>query len=259
MMTRVKTRRELEAMRISGRMLATVLELLRAQAAVGMSTKDLADMAAAELKGLGGQPAILGYQGFPDVICTSVNDEVVHGIPSPNRILKLGDIVGLDFCVSYQGMISDAAISVIISKTPGKGYGSSADAKLNNLSRDTQRALTAGIGVLKDDVYVGDISTAVQAVLDKGGYGIVRDLVGHGVGHDMHEEPNIPNYGKAGRGPRLKAGMTIAIEPMATLGTDRVFIEPDGWTIRSRDASLAAHFEHTVLITKDGAEILTQL
>lgn len=251
MMTRVKTRRELEAMRISAGMLATVLEKLRQEATAGMSTKDLADIAASEVKRLGGQPAILGYQGFPDVICISVNDEVVHGIPSPRRILKSGDVVGLDFCVNYQGMISDAAISVIIDQT--------ADSRLKALLRDTERALMAGIGTLKDGVAVGDISAAVQAVLDKGHYGIVRDLVGHGVGHDMHEDPNIPNYGRAGHGPHLKAGMTIAIEPMATLGTDRVYIDPDGWTIRSRDGSLAAHFEHTVLITENGFEILTKL
>ncbi|MEO8784759.1 MAG: type I methionyl aminopeptidase [Candidatus Saccharimonadales bacterium] len=251
MMTRVKSRRELEAMRVSGQMLATVLELLRHQTIAGLSTKDVATIAATELKRLGGKPAFLGYQGFPDIICISVNDEVVHGIPSPDKHLKDGDLVGLDFGVNYQGMITDSAISLIVGKT--------GDTKLKALVRDTEQALLAGIGVVKDGVAVGDIGAAVQAVLDKGRYGIVRDLVGHGVGHDMHEEPNIPNYGRAGHGQRLKTGMTIAIEPMATLGTDRVFIDPDGWTIRTRDGSLSAHFEHTVLITEDGSEILTSL
>jgi methionyl aminopeptidase len=251
MMTRVKSRRELEAMRLSGQMLASVLKLLRQQTVAGMSTKDVANLAAAELKRLGGQAAFLGYQGFPDVICISVNDEVVHGIPSPNRHLKEGDLVGLDFGVNYQGMITDAAISLIVGKT--------GDSKLKLLVRDTEAAMMAGISVVKDGVATGDIGAAVQAVLDKGHYGIVRDLVGHGVGHDLHEDPNIPNYGRAGHGQRLKAGMTIAIEPMATLGTDRVYIDPDGWTIRTRDGSLSAHFEHTVLITEDGAEILTSL
>jgi methionyl aminopeptidase len=159
--------------------------------------------------------------------------------------------VGLDFGVNYQGMITDAAISLIVGKT--------GDSKLKLLVRDTEAAMMAGISVVKDGVATGDIGAAVQAVLDKGHYGIVRDLVGHGVGHDLHEDPNIPNYGRAGHGQRLKAGMTIAIEPMATLGTDRVYIDPDGWTIRTRDGSLSAHFEHTVLITEDGAEILTSL
>ena len=252
MMTRVKTKPELAAMRIGGQMLATVLTLLEQEAAAGMSTKDLADMAATELKRLGGKPAIKGYQGFPDVICTSVNEQVVHGIPSPNRILKDGDIVGLDFCVNYKGMITDSAISLIVG-------GKSGQTRHIQLLKDTERALMAGIGAVHAGCHVGDISAAVQAVLNQGKYGIVRDLVGHGVGHDMHEDPNIPNYGRAGTGMQLQAGMTIAIEPMATLGTDRVFVDPDGWTIRTRDQSMSAHFEHTVLVTDTGSEILTQL
>lgn len=232
-------------------MLAAVLSLLKAQITAGMSTQDLADLAASELKRLGGKPAFLGYQGFPSVICISVNDQVVHGIPSATRILKDGDLVGLDFGVNYKGMITDAAVSVII--------GKSGDTKAKQLLTATEQALQAGIGAVKHGATTGDIGAAVQKVLDKGHYGIVRDLVGHGVGHDVHEDPNIPNYGKAGTGFRLQAGMTIAIEPMATLGTDRVYIDPDGWTIRTRDGSLSAHFEHTVLVTKDGAEVLTEL
>lgn len=252
MMTRVKTKPELDAMRTGGKMLATVLALLKQEAVPGMSTKDLANIAAAEVKRLGGKPTIKGYQGFPDVICISVNDQVVHGIPSPNRILKPGDLVGLDFCVSYKGMITDAATSLIIG-------GNNGQTRHVQLLKDTERALMAGIGAVRAGCHVGDISAAVQAVLEQGKYGIVRDLVGHGVGHDMHEDPNIPNYGRAGTGMVLQAGMTIAIEPMATLGTDRVFVDPDGWTIRTRDQSLSAHFEHTVLVTDTGSEILTSL
>lgn len=250
MMTKVKTDLEIQAMRTGGRMLAQVLRILEGRIEAGMSTKDLAVLAKQELRALGGQPTILGYGGFPDVICISVNDEVVHGIPRSDRILDDGDVVGLDFCVTYRGMVTDSAISVVVGTT---------DKKTTKLLETTWRALYAGIDACKADVRVGEISAAVQAVLDEAGYGIVRDLVGHGVGHDMHEDPNIPNYGRKSDGPVLRAGMTIAIEPMATLGSYKVTTDPDGWTIRTVDGSLAAHFEHTVLITPTGAEILTEL
>jgi methionyl aminopeptidase len=250
MYTRVKTSAEIAAMRESGRMLATVLQLLKAEAAEEMTTKDLAEMASRELKSLGGKPAFLGYQGFPDVLCVSVNDEVVHGIPSRTRVLQDGDVVSLDFGVTYHGMVTDSALTVTIGN-PGK--------QVQKLVEATEAAMYAGIDTVKDGVRTGDIASAVQKVLDKGGYGIVRDLVGHGTGHQVHEDPNIPNYGHAGIGPMLKAGMTIAIEPMATLGTHRVWLDKDNWTVRTQDGSLAAHFEHTILITHDGAEILTAL
>lgn len=250
MMTRVKTPAEIEAMRRAGKMLATVLDYLRHQIAADMTTKDLADLARTKLEELGGEPSFLGYQGFPDVICLSVNDEVVHGIPG-DRVLRNGDVVGMDFGVTVDGMVTDAAITVIV--------GGKADDRVKNLVRDTETALLTGIETLREGVRVGDIGAAVEAVLDKGKYGIVRDLVGHGVGHQLHEDPNIPNYGRAGRGPELKAGMTVAIEPMATLGTDDVVLAADHWTIQTRDGSLSAHFEHTILITEDGYEILTTL
>jgi len=249
MMTVVKTASEIAAMRESGHMLASVLNLLASKLNTGMSTKDLADYAKQELKSLGGQPVFLGYQGFPDVLCVSLNDEVVHGIPNPKRIIKDGDIVGLDFGVTYRGMITDAAISLIAGKKPHQ--------KDVALVRDTKQALIAGIEAVHGGVQTGDIAAAVYEVLQKGKYGVVRDLVGHGVGHDLHEEPNVPNYGRERTGERLEAGMTIAIEPMATLGDYRVFIDQDGWTVRTRDGSRSAHFEHTILITEDGAEILT--
>jgi methionyl aminopeptidase len=251
MLTRIKTAEEIEAMREGGRILAAVLQLLKKSIVPGMITKELADIAAAELERLGGVPSTLGYHGFPEVMCISVNDEVVHGIPSKKHVLNAGDVVGLDLCVTYKGMITDAALSVIV--------GTTGDAKLTNLLRDTETALHAGIAAVHDGVHVGDIAAAVQAVLEPKGYGIVRDLVGHGVGHELHEEPNIPNYGRAGKGPMLHAGMTIAIEPMATLGKYDVFLDIDQWTIKTRDGSWAAHFEHTVLVTEDGAEILTSI
>lgn len=238
-------------MRESGRQLAVVLEYLRPLVEPGMTTKDLADLAAEKLRSLGGKPAFLGYQGFPDVICISLNDEVVHGIPSRDRTIQDGDIVSLDFGVAVERMITDAAISVVA--------GTTKDAKVTELLRVTERSLMAGISTLQDDVQVGTIAEAIESVLNKHQYGIVRDLVGHGVGHAVHEDPNIPNYGRANTGPHLEAGMTIAIEPMATLGREEVYLDKDGWTIKTRDGSLAAHFEHTILITEQGFEILTQV
>jgi methionyl aminopeptidase len=249
MITRVKTAQEIAAMRDSGRMLAAVLQVLKSQLEPGMSTKALADIAAAELKTLGGQPTCLGYQGFPEVICISVNDEVVHGIPRPERIIIDGDIVSFDFGVTYRGMITDAAISTIAGRPKQKGH--------IQLLKDTEQALASGIASVHDRVRTGDIGAAIERSLEHRKYGIVRDLVGHGVGHEFHEDPNIPNYGRPNTGPWLSAGMTIAIEPMVTLGSDRVYQANDGWTILTRDGSWSAHFEHTVLITADGAEILT--
>ena len=251
MYTKVKTPDELAAMRESGRMLATVLGVLTQRLQVGMSTKDLADIAKAELKALGGTPPFLGYYGFPDVICISVNQEVVHGIPRTDKIIQQGDIVSMDFGVTYRGMITDSATSVIADKAR--------NSREQSLLDTTRVSLDAGIDVLHAGVHVGDIAAAVQTVLDAGKLGIVRELVGHGVGHQLHEDPNIPNYGRAGTGPQLQAGMTIAIEPMATLGDYRVAVMDDDWTVVSRDGSRAAHFEHTVLITQDGHEVLTQV
>lgn len=251
MQTKVKTPTEIESMRESGRMLAVVLDVLKASVAVGMTTQQLNDIAARELRALGGQPSFLGYQGFPAELCVSLNEEVVHGIPSAKRIINDGDIVSMDFGVTYKGMITDAARSVIAGKPKQRRH--------IELVERTLASLDAGINVVQHQVRTGDIGSSVQTVLDKFHYGIVRDLVGHGVGHHLHEDPNIPNYGRKGTGPWLEAGMTIAIEPMATLGTDRVNVAEDGWTIVTADKSWSAHFEDTVLITLDGAEILTRL
>lgn len=251
MQTRVKTSGEIATMRESGRMLATVLQALKPQVVAGVSTKQLAEAAARELKALGGEAPFLGYQGFPDVICISLNNEVVHGIPRADRIVAAGDIVSLDFGVKYRGMITDSAISVL---APG-----SKNQKHLELLKHTEESMMAGIAAVHDRVRTGDIGAAVEAVLNRWHYGIVRDLVGHGVGHELHEDPNIPNYGRPNTGPWLDKGMTIAIEPMATLGTDRVYMADDGWTILTADGSWSAHFEHTVLITGDGAEIITEV
>lgn len=251
MHTRVKSKKEIEAMREGGKMLATVLNSLKAQVSPGLTTKELANFAADELKSLGGEPSFLNYQGFPDVICISVNNEVVHGIPSPERVIKKGDIVSLDFGVTYRGMITDGAVSVIVGQAHEKAH--------KKLLQETEKSLYIGIRSVRNGVRTGDVGAAIQKVLDKGGYGIVRDLVGHGVGHSLHEDPNIPNYGRPHTGPWLEAGMTIAIEPMATLGGYQVGVANNGWTILTLDDSLSAHFEHTLLITENGAEILTKL
>jgi methionyl aminopeptidase len=251
MITKVKTAGEIAAMRTSGQMLAKVLQKLQAEIKPGMTTMDLNNIAAKELAALGGEPAFKGYQNFPDVLCVSVNDEVVHGIPRADHVIKDGDIVGMDFGVKYKGMITDAAVSVIAGKPKQQGH-------IRLLER-TKSALETGIAAVHDQVRTGDIGSAIENYLKQYNYGIVRDLVGHGVGHEVHEDPNIPNYGRANTGPWLEKGMTIAIEPMVTLGSEKVYVAPDGWTIKTADKSWAAHFEHTILITEDGAEILTSL
>ncbi len=246
--TRVKTASEIEKMRESGRMLATVLGITEQSIETGITTLEIAKIAKKELEKLGGKPAFYGYLGFPDVICISVNDEIVHGIPS-DRKLESGDLVGLDFGVSYEGMITDAAKTIIV----GRGDDP------RGLVETTEMALYSGIDVVKDGTTIGDIGAAIADVLDSKSFGIVQELVGHGVGYELHEEPNIPNYGTRGTGVEIKTGMTIAIEPMATLGSREVIISKDGWTVKTKDGSLASHAEHTVLVLEDGYEILTAL
>lgn len=249
MSARVKTDSEIKAMRTSGRLLAQVLSKLQKTAEAGMTTGDLNEIAKQELRGTGGTPAFLGYHGFPGAVCASLNDEVVHGIPSNNRVIKDGDLLSLDFGVTYDGMITDSALSLIV--------GQPTSGRQDSLVGDTEAALEAGIRVIKSGATTGDIGYAIERALVRGGYGVVRDLVGHGVGHNLHEDPNIPNYGKRGKGYKLSAGMTIAVEPMATLGDYKVFVDSDGWTVRTKDGSLSAHFEHTILVTEEGAEVLT--
>ncbi len=243
-----KTPQEIENIRISGHMTAKVLQLLAKRAIPGVTTEELDALAMEEVERLGGKPAFLGYQGFPKSVCISINDEIVHGIPR-GTVLRAGDIVGLDYGVDYHGMITDSAVTV------GVGKISKEAQRLITL---TERSMYAGIDQVKGGAHTGDISAAVQAVLAPEHLGIVRDMAGHGVGHEIHEDPWIPNFGVAGKGPVLQTGMTIAIEPMATLGTHEVIFESDGWTVSTADGSLAAHFEHTVLVTDDGYEVLTQ-
>lgn len=250
MMTSLKTDAEITAMREGGRMLALVLDLMRKKATAGLTPKDMAAMARQELRALGGQPAFLGFYGYPDIICISVNDRVQHSIPD-NVPFKAGDVVNFDFGVRHKGLITDAGITICIDNktTP--------DTK--RLIEGTEQALYAGLEVVRAGCRVGDISATIEQGLKRYRLGIVRELVGHGVGHELHEDPEVPNYGKAGKGPTLEAGMTIAIEPITTLGSPAIYEGRDGWTLYSADGSWSAQFEHTVLVTPNGHEILTKL
>lgn len=247
---KLKTPEQLDAMRVSGKMLATILQILTKEAKEGMTPKDLSRMASEELKKLGGTPSFLGFEGYPDVICISVNDQVQHSIPT-DVPLKNSDIVNFDFGVTYRGMVTDAGTTVCIGGNPTNDQ--------KRLLEGTENALNAAIDKLKPGVKVGDISATIESVLKKYKLGIVRELVGHGVGFELHEDPEIPNYGRAGMGPMLHEGYTIAIEPITTLGKPDIYQEKDGWTLRTWDGSLSAQFEHTLLVTESGCEILTQV
>lgn len=248
-----KTQDQILAMRECGKILATIFEGLKKQLKPGMTGLEADAWVAAEITRLGAEATYRTSEvGFPNVICTSVNDAIVHGVPT-NDPFEAGDVVGFDLVIAYKGMKTDSAFTTVIGEAP-KGA-------VKHLVSQTERSLMAGIDAIKGDgTHIGDISAAVEAVLDGANLGIVRELVGHGVGQEMHMPPEVPNYGTKGTGPILRAGDTIAIEPMASLGDERVRgpLE-DKWTFATRDGSLAAHFEHTVLITEDGAEILTLL
>jgi methionyl aminopeptidase len=247
---RAKTPADLENMRVGGKLLAKILKDLAGKVQPGVIPKDLSAQAEQLIKKHNMQAVVLGYEGFPDVICISVNNAIVHGIPG-NQPIRQGDLVKLDLTLGYKGMINDSAVSVLAG-----GHGS---AGVQRLLDGTKAALNAGIAAIKGEgTRVGDISQAVQDVLEKEYHlGVIRELVGHGVGYSIHEAPNIPNYGVAGTGPVLHQGMTIAIEPMASLGDWHIAVAKDKKTIVMKDDSLGAHFEHTVLITEDGCEILT--
>ncbi|MFI5347465.1 MAG: type I methionyl aminopeptidase [Elusimicrobiota bacterium] len=244
----VKSAGELATMRQAGAVVADILVLLSGIIKPGMTTGQIDQIAREELKKRGAKPAFLNYHGFPGVICLSINHEVVHGIPSDKRSLKDGDIIGVDFGCVIDRFYGDSAVTV------GVGNISPEAAKLIKVTRES---LEKGIAAVKAGARIGDIGAAVQAHAEASGYGVVREFVGHGIGRALHEEPPIPNFGKAGTGPRLKAGMTIAIEPMINLGTAEVETLADGWTAVTKDRKLSAHFEHTVAVTETGYDILT--
>jgi len=233
----------------AGQVVREVLELVRCKVKPGATTYDLEKAAEARVNELGVRAAFKGYHGFPCMLCTSVNSEVVHGIPSPKRVLKEGDIVSLDFGVVVDGYYGDAAITVPVGEI---------DEKARKLLKVTEASLKAGIAAVKPGATLGDVGAAVQEVVEGGGFSVVRDFVGHGIGASMHEDPQVPNFGLAGRGMKLKTGMVIAIEPMVNAGGPDVRVLEDGWTAVAKDGSMSAHFEHTVAVTADGARILTE-
>jgi methionyl aminopeptidase len=245
----IKSDSEIQKMRISGMALRKVHEAVQGVVRVGATTMDLERAAVAKVEELGVKAAFLGYHGYPAVLCTSVNNEVIHGIPNDKYALREGDVVSVDCGVIVDGYYSDAAVTHPVGKV---------SPAVEKLLRVTEASLYAAI----DKAVVGgrlfDISNAVQVMCEAEGYGVVREFVGHGIGKSMHEDPQLPNYGDAGKGPRLKAGMVLAIEPMINIGSPEVKVLEDGWTAITVDGSVSAHFEHTVAITKDGPVILTR-
>jgi methionyl aminopeptidase len=252
-MIELKTAREREAMRAAGQIVGEVLRLLAARVEPGLPTIELDRLAAAEIRRRGGEAVFKGYRpsprmpAYPATVCVSVNEEVIHGIPGTRR-LKPGDLVSLDLGARVQGMVGDAALSVIVGE---------AGEEARRLLEVTEQALWEGIRAVRVGGHVGDIGAAVQAVVEGAGFGVVREFVGHGVGRAMHEAPEVPNYGVAGRGPKIQVGMALAIEPMVTAGDWHLGIAPDGWTAATLDGSLGCHFEHTVFVGDDGVEVLT--
>jgi len=244
----LRSRDEIARIREACRVVHQILQELAAAAVPGATTAELDRLAEARARAVGAEPAFLGYHGYPASVCVSVNDEVVHGIPSPRRVLREGDIVGLDFGVVLNGWYGDSAITVPVGR---------ATAPAARLLEVTAGALVAAVEAARPDQRVGDIGAAVQAHVEPRGFSVVRDFVGHGIGRRLHEAPQIPNFGIPGTGARLRPGMVLALEPMVNAGRFEVETLDDGWTAVTQDGSLSAHFEHTVAITEDGPEILT--
>lgn len=234
-------------MRQAGRIVAETLEILRSRLRAGMKTKELDDIVERELERRGAKPSFKGYRGFPASVCVSLNDEIVHGIPG-DAVLNEGDIVSLDLGAIYNGFQGDAAVTVGVSQISPEA---------ERLLAAAEDALKAGISAARPGARLGDISASIQRCAESGGYQVVREYTGHGIGRQMHEGPQVPNYGRPGTGPLLKKGMTLALEPMLNIGGWRTKVDEDLWTVRTADGSLSAHFEHTIAITDDGPEVLT--
>ena len=243
----IKSRREMEAMERAGAIVGATLTLLKKLVEPGITTADLNRIADKNIRSMGAVPTFLGYHGFPGAICASVNEEIVHGIPG-KRVLKEGDIIKMDCGATIDGFIGDAAISVAVGEI---------GADVQQLMDDTEASLYAGIEAAQPGNRIGDIGAAVSGYAIPRGYGVVRQFVGHGVGRYLHEDPQVPNYGEAGKGILLRPGMCICIEPMLNMGTEDTTILDDDWTVVTADGALSAHFEHTLAITADGPKILT--
>jgi methionyl aminopeptidase len=242
---------EIENMRRAGRIVAGTIDAVLAAVAPGMTTADLDRVAETYIREQGAIPSFLGYgrPPFPASICTSLNEEVVHGIPSPERVLREGDLLSLDFGAIWEGFHGDSAVTVFVGEPPSS--------EAEKLVRVTQEALDAGIAQIRPGGRLSDISHAVEQTVLGAGFEVVREYVGHGIGRAMHEDPQIPNYGSPGRGPELRPGLVIAVEPMVNVGGWQTRLLADDWTVVTADGSLSAHFEHTIAVTEDGHEVLT--
>lgn len=248
-MIQLKSAREIEIMAEGGRILGATVQMLRGEVKAGMSTLDLDAIAEAFIRShSGATPAFKGLYGFPGTLCTSINQEIVHGIPSRKRVLQEGDVISVDVGVGYKGYFTDSATTVPVGDV---------DDKTARLLAVTEESLSAGIAAAVPGNHLGDIGAAIQQVIEAAGFSVVRDLVGHGIGVEFHEEPQVPNYGKPKRGLKLVPGLTIAIEPMVNIGGPATRTLPDKWTIVTVDGSRSAHFEHTVAITETGNRVLT--
>ncbi|MFA6093031.1 MAG: type I methionyl aminopeptidase [Elusimicrobiota bacterium] len=244
----IKGASELACMRRAGSVVAETLRALSKAVRPGISTLELDRIAGEEIRKRGAKPAFLGYRGYPAVLCASVNEEVIHGIPSKTRVLKEGDIIGFDLGAVVDGFYGDSALTVAVGPVSKEA---------EKLLRVTREALERAVEQVRPGSRIGDIGAAVQRHAEENGCSVVREFVGHGIGRALHEEPAVPNFGKAGTGARLVAGMVLAIEPMVNAGGPEVRVLPDGWTAVTADGRLSAHFEHTVAVTENGAEILT--
>jgi methionyl aminopeptidase len=249
MVISIKNQQEISAMRRAGKVVAEILQVLKNNVKPGTATRELNNIAEQELAHRGAQSSFKGYRGFPASICISINDEIVHGIPG-ERVIRDGDVVSLDFGAIVDGYHGDSALTVI---------AGSGNQKAKKLIQTTRESLEAGIDAAIAGARLGDISSTIQRYAESRGFGVVREYTGHGIGKAMHEEPLVPNFGKPGQGPELKPGMTFALEPMLTTGDWRTRVGKDGWVVSTADGSLAAHFEHTIVITGDKAQILTSL
>jgi methionyl aminopeptidase len=243
----IKSEKEIAAMRRAGKIVAEVLRIMSERVKPGMKTKELDSIAEAELERLGAVSSFKGYRGFPASVCVSINDEIVHGIPG-ERVIDEGDIVSLDFGAIYDGFHGDAALTVVVGE---------ASPEARRLIEATRGSLGAGIAAARPGATLGDVSAAIQGYAESRGYSVVREYTGHGIGREMHEEPQIPNFGLPGTGPLLKKGMTLALEPMLNVGGWRTRVAEDRWTVLTADGSLSAHFENTIAI-KDEPEVLTR-
>jgi methionyl aminopeptidase len=247
-MITIKTPYEIEKMRKAGMILRDTLDILRDKIKAGITTKELDEFAYQYITSCGAHPSFLGYRGYPASICASIDDEVVHGIPSEDKVLEEGQIISIDAGVYMDGFHADAARTFEVGKV---------SKQKRKLIEVTEQSFFEGLKVLKDGTRLGDLSNAIQVFVESAGFSVVRALVGHGIGRQMHEDPSIPNFGTAGSGIKLKKNMTVAIEPMVNMGKYEVIFCPDGWTVKTKDGLPSAHYENTVVITTDGAEIMT--